>query len=95
MHKILKFNNINQIGYSYVSDISHIFLNPGVWFIQNQLGYNVGINSSNYNSSNMMAYDDISYNFGQGISIPTKIPRISNAIPFLPFKDTSSSVKSP
>ena len=73
-----------EIGYSITSDISSIDIPIGVWLVQLQLGYYAGISQSYSNTMGIyptVMLDDISLNFGSGIVLPQRVPRITNTLP--------------
>jgi hypothetical protein len=83
-------NNPNQVGSSFTSDLSYVIVPQGVWLVQMQLGYNVGVYQSyldaNVISDPIIGYDDISM-VCVGFNLPAPTPRITNTIPSLPVTD--------
>jgi hypothetical protein len=83
-------NNANQVGSSFTSDLSYVIVPQGVWLVQMQLGYNVGIYQSYLTDISIgdpiIGYDDISM-VCVGFNLPAPTPRITNTIPSLPVTD--------
>ena len=88
----------DNIGHSItISDSSSVTIPIGVWLVNVQIGYYAGI-SRNYSNTGTYAttmYDDISFNLGSGIVVPSTSPRITNNLPAVAYTDLNVDYNSP